>query len=96
MIGEYIGDDDDGYDSSSTDNYTSKSEEEVTSEEEEMNLLIGSEEELLIQRGRYDDGDTSDLEKMAPSEMARKPLMTGTPPTMKKISSPTTGASLIR
>jgi hypothetical protein len=43
--------------SSSTDDYSSELEEE------EMNLPAGSEEKLLIQRGRCDDGDISDSKK---------------------------------
>jgi hypothetical protein len=59
-----IGDDNsDGDDSSSTNDYSLEPEDEVSSEEEEMNLLAGSEEELLIQWGCFDDGDTSNLEK---------------------------------
>jgi hypothetical protein len=54
--------DDNGDSSLSTYDYSSEPSEEVSSEEEEMNLPIGSEEELLIQWGHFDDGDTSDSE----------------------------------
>jgi hypothetical protein len=50
------GDDDDGGSSSSTDDFSSELEEE------EMNLPADSDEKVLIQRARSDDGDTSDSE----------------------------------
>jgi hypothetical protein len=45
------------------DNDDYSSEPEVFSEEVEMNLLTGSEEELLIRWGRSDDRDSSNSEK---------------------------------
>jgi hypothetical protein len=66
MIGDDNGNDisgNDNDDSLSTDDYSSEMEEEVSSEEEEMNLWIGSEQELLIQRGRSNDWDTSNDEE---------------------------------
>jgi hypothetical protein len=55
---------DDGEDSSSSssstdDDYSLELEEEVSSKEE-INIPIGSKGKLLIRRGRFDDGDTSD------------------------------------
>jgi hypothetical protein len=54
---------DDDHSSSSTDNDYSLELEEEVSLEAETNLPTGSEEELLIWRGRSDDGDTSDDEE---------------------------------